>query len=135
MIYLQNQLILYLLFVILCQLYKIYPFINKPSISYCYIFPAFSRLNDELLHYILKIVVRESCILITKCQTVSKDDFQKLLSTVPVSKNVFNERKIISCPSFRFPVLRCVCVQTDTRFTRIDLIDESRWIAVLVLKM
>ena len=45
------------------------------------------RLNDELLHYILKIVVRESCILITKCQTVSKDDFQKLLSTVPVSED------------------------------------------------
>lgn len=46
------------------------------------------RLNDELLHYILKIVVRESCILITKCQTVSKDDFQKLLSTVPVSEDL-----------------------------------------------
>uniref|UniRef100_A0A7M4G0X9 HECT domain E3 ubiquitin protein ligase 4 n=1 Tax=Crocodylus porosus TaxID=8502 RepID=A0A7M4G0X9_CROPO len=44
------------------------------------------RLNDELLHYILKIVVRESCVLITKCQTVSKDDFQKLLSTVPELK-------------------------------------------------
>ncbi|XP_045152627.1 probable E3 ubiquitin-protein ligase HECTD4 [Echinops telfairi] len=43
------------------------------------------RLNDELLHYILKIVVRESCILITKCQTVSKDGFQKLLSTVPAA--------------------------------------------------
>ncbi|XP_064424272.1 probable E3 ubiquitin-protein ligase HECTD4 [Latimeria chalumnae] len=43
------------------------------------------RLNDELLYYILKIVVRESCILITKCQTVSKEDFQKLLSTVPVA--------------------------------------------------
>ncbi|XP_058850690.1 probable E3 ubiquitin-protein ligase HECTD4 isoform X1 [Acipenser ruthenus] len=43
------------------------------------------RLNDELLHYILKTVVRESCILITKCQTVTKDDFQKLLSTVPVA--------------------------------------------------
>ncbi|XP_039627266.1 probable E3 ubiquitin-protein ligase HECTD4 [Polypterus senegalus] len=43
------------------------------------------RLNDELLHYILKTVVRESCILITKCQTVAKDDFQKLLSTVPVA--------------------------------------------------
>uniref|UniRef100_A0A4X1TEW4 HECT domain-containing protein n=1 Tax=Sus scrofa TaxID=9823 RepID=A0A4X1TEW4_PIG len=45
------------------------------------------RLNDELLHYILKIVVRESCILITKCQTVSKDDFQKLLSTVPAASS------------------------------------------------
>uniref|UniRef100_A0A8C9FLB9 HECT domain E3 ubiquitin protein ligase 4 n=2 Tax=Pavo cristatus TaxID=9049 RepID=A0A8C9FLB9_PAVCR len=44
------------------------------------------RLNDELLHYILKIVVRESCVLITKCQTVSKDDFQRLLSTVPELK-------------------------------------------------
>ncbi|XP_040202102.1 probable E3 ubiquitin-protein ligase HECTD4 isoform X1 [Rana temporaria] len=43
------------------------------------------RLNDELLHYILKIVVRESCILITKCQSVSKEDFQRLLSTVPVA--------------------------------------------------
>lgn len=48
------------------------------------------RLNDELLHYILKIVVRESCVLITKCQTVSKDDFQRLLSTVPVSKMCFD---------------------------------------------
>ncbi|XP_077165132.1 putative E3 ubiquitin-protein ligase HECTD4 isoform X4 [Paroedura picta] len=43
------------------------------------------RLNDELLHYILKIVVRESCILITKCQTVSRDEFQRLLSTVPAA--------------------------------------------------
>ncbi|KAK7934210.1 hypothetical protein WMY93_005106 [Mugilogobius chulae] len=42
------------------------------------------RLNDELLHCILKTVVRESCLLITKCQTVARDDFQKLLSTVPV---------------------------------------------------
>src|SRR4029434_5982847 len=42
------------------------------------------RLSDELLHYILKTVVRESCLLITKCQTVARDDFQKLLSTVPV---------------------------------------------------
>uniref|UniRef100_A0AAY5ESC2 HECT domain-containing protein n=1 Tax=Electrophorus electricus TaxID=8005 RepID=A0AAY5ESC2_ELEEL len=41
------------------------------------------RLSDELLHYILKTVVRESCLLITKCQRVAKDDFQKLLSTVP----------------------------------------------------
>uniref|UniRef100_A0A8C8RXY0 HECT domain E3 ubiquitin protein ligase 4 n=1 Tax=Pelusios castaneus TaxID=367368 RepID=A0A8C8RXY0_9SAUR len=45
------------------------------------------RLNDELLHYILKIVVRESCILITKCQTVSKDEFQRLLSTVPAASS------------------------------------------------
>ncbi|XP_069475595.1 probable E3 ubiquitin-protein ligase HECTD4 isoform X3 [Ambystoma mexicanum] len=43
------------------------------------------RLNDELLHYILKIVVRESRVLITKCQTVAKEDFQRLLSTVPVA--------------------------------------------------
>ncbi|XP_058014322.1 probable E3 ubiquitin-protein ligase HECTD4 isoform X2 [Ahaetulla prasina] len=43
------------------------------------------RLNDELLHYILKIVVRESCILITKCQIVSRDEFQRLLSTVPAA--------------------------------------------------
>uniref|UniRef100_A0AAY5EB62 HECT domain-containing protein n=1 Tax=Electrophorus electricus TaxID=8005 RepID=A0AAY5EB62_ELEEL len=43
------------------------------------------RLSDELLHYILKTVVRESCLLITKCQRVAKDDFQKLLSTVPVA--------------------------------------------------
>ncbi|XP_060106352.1 probable E3 ubiquitin-protein ligase HECTD4 isoform X1 [Heteronotia binoei] len=45
------------------------------------------RLNDELLHYILKIVVRESCILITKCQTVSRDEFQRLLSTVPAASS------------------------------------------------
>ncbi|XP_048853239.1 probable E3 ubiquitin-protein ligase HECTD4 isoform X2 [Brienomyrus brachyistius] len=43
------------------------------------------RLSDELLHCILKTVVRESCLLITKCQTITKDDFQKLLSTVPVA--------------------------------------------------
>uniref|UniRef100_A0A3B4X5L2 HECT domain-containing protein n=1 Tax=Seriola lalandi dorsalis TaxID=1841481 RepID=A0A3B4X5L2_SERLL len=42
------------------------------------------RLSDELLHCILKTVVRESCLIITKCQTVARDDFQKLLSTVPV---------------------------------------------------
>ncbi|TKS78950.1 putative E3 ubiquitin-protein ligase HECTD4 [Collichthys lucidus] len=42
------------------------------------------RLSDELLHCILKTVVRESCLVITKCQTVARDDFQKLLSTVPV---------------------------------------------------
>ncbi|ROL42235.1 putative E3 ubiquitin-protein ligase HECTD4 [Anabarilius grahami] len=42
------------------------------------------RLKDELLQCILKTVVRESCLLITKCQTVSKEDLQKLLSTVPV---------------------------------------------------
>ncbi|XP_059510969.1 probable E3 ubiquitin-protein ligase HECTD4 isoform X1 [Stegostoma tigrinum] len=43
------------------------------------------RLNDELLHYILKIVVQDSCILITKCQTVSKEEFLRLLATVPVA--------------------------------------------------
>uniref|UniRef100_H2RKX3 HECT domain containing E3 ubiquitin protein ligase 4 n=1 Tax=Takifugu rubripes TaxID=31033 RepID=H2RKX3_TAKRU len=41
-------------------------------------------LADDLLHCILKTVVRESCLLVTKCQTVARDDFQKLLSTVPV---------------------------------------------------
>ncbi|XP_041692213.2 probable E3 ubiquitin-protein ligase HECTD4 isoform X1 [Coregonus clupeaformis] len=45
------------------------------------------RLGDELLHCILKTVVRESCCLITKCQTVARDDFQKLLSTVPVASS------------------------------------------------
>lgn len=48
----------------------------------------FYRLSDELLHCILKTVVRESCLLITKCQTVARDDFQKLLSTVPVRISV-----------------------------------------------
>lgn len=43
------------------------------------------RLKDELLQCILKTVVRESCLLITKCQTVSKEDLQTLLSTVPVA--------------------------------------------------
>lgn len=42
------------------------------------------RLGDDLLYCILKTVVRESCLLVTKCQTVARDDFQKLLSTVPV---------------------------------------------------
>uniref|UniRef100_A0A6Q2ZID3 HECT domain-containing protein n=1 Tax=Esox lucius TaxID=8010 RepID=A0A6Q2ZID3_ESOLU len=45
------------------------------------------RLSDELLHCILKTVVRESCLLITKCQTVARNDFQKLLSTVPVASS------------------------------------------------
>ncbi|XP_051557544.1 probable E3 ubiquitin-protein ligase HECTD4 [Myxocyprinus asiaticus] len=43
------------------------------------------RLKDELLQCILKTVVRESCLLITKCRTVSKEELQKLLSTVPVA--------------------------------------------------
>lgn len=50
-------------------------------------FSVFYRLGDDLLHCILKTVVRESCLLITKCQTVARDDFQKLLSTVPVRKS------------------------------------------------
>ncbi|TSW08319.1 putative E3 ubiquitin-protein ligase HECTD4 [Bagarius yarrelli] len=43
------------------------------------------RLNDELLQCILKTAVRESCLLITKCQTLDKEEFQKLLSAVPVA--------------------------------------------------
>lgn len=54
---------------------------------------SFCRLNDELLHCILKTVVRESCLLITKCQTVARDDFQKLLSTVPVWVSVQQSSK------------------------------------------
>ncbi|KAJ7994262.1 hypothetical protein DPEC_G00264060 [Dallia pectoralis] len=45
------------------------------------------RLSDELLHCVLKTVVRESCLLITKCQTVVRNDFQRLLSTVPVASS------------------------------------------------
>lgn len=80
------------------------------------------RLNDELLHYILKIVVRESCVLITKCQTVSKDDFQRLLSTVPVSKMCFDKSisafGFFSClnPSSSMSTRRwnfCSCVLTN----------------------
>ncbi|TRY90504.1 hypothetical protein DNTS_002641, partial [Danionella cerebrum] len=41
------------------------------------------RLKDELLQCILKTVVHESCLLITKCQTVSREELQKLLSSVP----------------------------------------------------
>ncbi|KAG7264886.1 hypothetical protein CRUP_007325, partial [Coryphaenoides rupestris] len=38
------------------------------------------RLNDELLHYILKTVVRESCLLITKCQTVVSPSLRYLMA-------------------------------------------------------
>lgn len=70
------------------HLYKIASWLS--SVTCCFITVkkndenVLHRLNDELLHCVLKTVVRESCLLITKCQTVARDDFQKLLSTVPV---------------------------------------------------
>lgn len=82
------------------------------------IFPC--RLKDELLQCILKTVVRESCLLITKCQTVSKEDLQKLLSTVPVCdfhintfKNYFVEKIFILTFTFYWTFNRTKLTLTD----------------------
>lgn len=76
-------------------------------------------------------MVRESCILITKCQTVSKDDFQKLLSTVPVSKNVFNESKSVPHVLVSF-----CCVEVFVPIvTHILYEGEGPWITVLILEI
>ncbi|XP_062371736.1 probable E3 ubiquitin-protein ligase HECTD4 isoform X2 [Sardina pilchardus] len=72
------------------------------------------RLSDELLHYILKTVVRESCLLITKCQTVARDDFQKLLSTVPVAS-----------PSLRYLMAVQNHLLSNTILLRPDDADDS----------
>lgn len=66
------------------------------------------RLSDEQLHCILKTVVRESCLLITKCQTVARDDFQKLLSTVPVCISVY-----------QFSRLKAICADLRTCLVRL----------------
>uniref|UniRef100_A0A671K5X4 Probable E3 ubiquitin-protein ligase HECTD4 n=1 Tax=Sinocyclocheilus anshuiensis TaxID=1608454 RepID=A0A671K5X4_9TELE len=72
------------------------------------------RLNDELLQCILKTVVRESCLLITKCQTVSKEDLQKLLSTVPVAS-----------PSLRYLMAVQNHLLSNTILLHPDDIDDS----------
>ncbi|KAL4646588.1 putative E3 ubiquitin-protein ligase HECTD4 isoform X5 [Arapaima gigas] len=72
------------------------------------------RLSDELLHCILKTVVRESCLLITKCQTIGKDDFQKLLSTVPVAS-----------PSLRYLMAVQNHLLSNTVLIRPDESDDS----------
>uniref|UniRef100_A0A8C1PKU9 HECT domain E3 ubiquitin protein ligase 4 n=1 Tax=Cyprinus carpio TaxID=7962 RepID=A0A8C1PKU9_CYPCA len=72
------------------------------------------RLKDELLQCILKTVVRESCLLITKCQTVSKEDLQKLLSTVPVAS-----------PSLRYLMAVQNHLLSNTILLHPDDIDDS----------
>ncbi|XP_063042342.1 probable E3 ubiquitin-protein ligase HECTD4 isoform X2 [Engraulis encrasicolus] len=72
------------------------------------------RLSDELLHYILKTVVRESCLLITKCQTVARDDFHKLLATVPVAS-----------PSLRYLMAVQNHLLSNTILLRPDDADDS----------
>ncbi len=52
------------------------------------------RLTDELVHYILKISVRESCILLRECQTTDKVKFEEILSSVPVSRSI---HKYLKC--------------------------------------
>ena len=44
-----------------------------------------SRLTNDLVAYILKIAVRESCMLLRECQTVDRNKFSQILSSVPVS--------------------------------------------------
>uniref|UniRef100_A0A8C2Q3W7 HECT domain E3 ubiquitin protein ligase 4 n=1 Tax=Cyprinus carpio TaxID=7962 RepID=A0A8C2Q3W7_CYPCA len=72
------------------------------------------RLKDELLQCILKTVVRESCLLITKCQTVSKEDLQKLLSTVPAAS-----------PSLRYLMAVQNHLLSNTILLHPDDIDDS----------
>ena len=43
------------------------------------------RLTPELVAHILKIAVRESCVLLRQCQTTDKINFTQILSSVPVS--------------------------------------------------
>ncbi|KAL3856755.1 hypothetical protein ACJMK2_011476 [Sinanodonta woodiana] len=43
------------------------------------------RLSDELVHYILKVAVKESCNLLQEAQRASKGEFDKLLSSIPVA--------------------------------------------------
>ena len=43
------------------------------------------RLPDHLLHYTLRICIRESCVLLRQCQTTDRTAFEQLLASVPVS--------------------------------------------------
>ena len=43
------------------------------------------RLTNDLVAYILKIAVRESCMLLRECQTNDRNKFSQILSSVPVS--------------------------------------------------
>lgn len=83
----------------------------------------FNRLGDELLHCILKTVVRESCLLITKCQTVARDDFQKLLSTVPVRISA-QQHEMPSVWWLRSHVL-CTFYKPDRVFPSLQVVSPS----------
>ncbi|XP_033101041.1 probable E3 ubiquitin-protein ligase HECTD4 [Anneissia japonica] len=41
------------------------------------------QLSDELIYYILRIAVKESCILLRNCQTMEDDQFQMFLASTP----------------------------------------------------
>ncbi|XP_077866440.1 putative E3 ubiquitin-protein ligase HECTD4 [Saccoglossus kowalevskii] len=43
------------------------------------------RLNDDLVLYILKIAVRESCLLLRKCQTCENEEIECLVANVPLA--------------------------------------------------
>ncbi|XP_077996372.1 putative E3 ubiquitin-protein ligase HECTD4 [Glandiceps talaboti] len=44
-----------------------------------------SRLNVDLVSYILKIAVRESCLLLRRCQTATVEEFETLVASIPLS--------------------------------------------------
>ncbi|XP_071790886.1 probable E3 ubiquitin-protein ligase HECTD4 isoform X2 [Asterias amurensis] len=43
------------------------------------------RLKDELVHLILKISVKEACVLLRRCQQDTSEEFEDIISTVPVA--------------------------------------------------
>lgn len=42
-------------------------------------------LSDDLVQLILKITVKESCVMLRKAKDVNKEDFEKLLASVPLA--------------------------------------------------
>ena len=48
----------------------------------------FIRLKDELVHLILKISVKEACVLLRRCQQDTSEEFEDIISTVPVSHSI-----------------------------------------------
>ena len=48
------------------------------------LFLATIRLRDDLVHLILKITVKEACLLLRSCQLKKTDELDNILSTVPV---------------------------------------------------
>lgn len=84
----------------------------------------FYRLGDDLLHCILKTVVRESCLLVTKCQTVARDDFQKLLSTVPVRVSAREHQ--IPCALVIFPCcVKSYFLKSGCGFASLQVVSPS----------